>query len=176
MALAATPAAYAQANLGAVSEFVRACDSDNVTYDSLHNHIAAQNWNKFTEEGVVEEFFPDLANQGVENAAIFEFNYADSQSSEAWYLGIAKTRVQQGVILYCQLRSFDQSVEGIRERFEQDLKLSGQKVSSPEDSEVYNYSNGSENTFYDIWERKYGEDEYVFAVSKTIIYAVGNSN
>jgi len=176
LAFAVAPAAQAQANVGASTQFLQACDTDNVTYNRLHSHVSSQNWIKISEEGVVEEFFPDLSNEGVENAAVFEFNYADSQSSEAWYLGILKARVPQGIILYCQLRSFDQSVDGLRESFERSTKLSGQKIPSPEDSEVYNYAKGDETTFYDIWERKFGEGDYVFAVGKTIVYAVGNSN
>lgn len=176
LALAAAPAAQAQANLGASTQFLQACDTDNLTYDRLHSHVSRQNWTKITEEGAVGEFFPDLSSEGVENAAVFEFNYADSQSTEAWYLGILKARIPQGLILYCQLRSFDESVDGIRESFERSIKLSGQKIPSPEGSEVYNYSKGDETTYYDVWERKLEEGDYVFAVGKTIVYAVGNSN
>ena len=176
LAFEVTPAAQAQANLGAPTQFLQACDTDNLTYDRLHSHVSRQNWTKITEEGVVEEFFPDLSSEGVENAAVFEFNYADSQSSEAWYLGILKARVPEGLILYCQLRSFDQSVDGLRESLERSLRLTGQKIPSPEDSEVYNYAKGDETTYYDVWERKLEEGDYVFAVGKTIVYAVGNSN
>ena len=91
IALSAAPAAQAQANLGASTQFLQACDSDNVTYDRLHSHVSRQNWTKITEERVVEEFFPDLSSEGVENAAVFEFNYADSQSSEAWYFCLLYT-------------------------------------------------------------------------------------
>ena len=175
LVFAAAPLAYAQSS-GVGTQFTAACESDNVTFGDLRSHVSGQGWSQITEEGVIEAFFPDMASGGLEDAAVFEARTNNSQAASALYLGVMKARVEEGLILVCQLRSYGSSADGLREDFEKVSKLSGVKVPSPEDSEVYSYNSGNERFFYDLWERKFGEGEHVFAVGKTILYPARSSN
>ena len=186
LAAAAPMTAHAQAEFGATGQFLHICDGEQPTYNGVISQVAPQDWVQLSESGVVADFFPESANVNVENAAIYEFNSnnfqpldendASSTPTERWYLGVMKARVPEGLLLVCQFRSFDQNIEGLREDFEQASPLQKQKIDSPDGSEAYAYTDGTGRSFYNLWERKFGEGDYVFALGKTIFYPARSNN
>ena len=167
------------ATFGVTSQFLNICDSEASSYEAIGDSINEEYWSQVSEVDLIEDFFPSTDANIINNdIAVYEyfnqgadelFKRAGVLPTEKWFLGVARLNIANKKVIICQIRSYDESIDGLREDFERSTILKKEVVSTESDFKKYAYFSDSKNSFYNVWERQLQDDGYVFAISKSTV-------
>lgn len=103
---------------------------------------------------------------------------ADFPMTEEWFLAVTEGKLQGRSTTMCQIRSYAENVEGLKADFERSVmsvpsgpsgQLLKETVSTDAELKKYIYYPEAKDSFYNVWERRLNDGEFVFALSKTNI-------
>ncbi len=163
------------------AQFLDVCDASAETYSDFVSLAEKKMWSKVSDAGVVSKFFENKAD--FENLSVFEYSSLelgrmneDFLLDEAYFLAVAEYNFKGRVGLMCQIRSYSGSAGDLLiEDFEKSTvlvasrNLARETISTNPDFQKYVYYPETQNSFYNVWDRRLDNGEFVFALSKTLI-------